>query len=148
MLMRAVCARSVNVDAELPRHAPVHGGVLTGAAARRRQLTDLKALLGVVGQTRCVLGCISQLDDGRFFLEDLSDALPLDLSEAETASGFYTGVAHPRSLSNPILPRPTLPAPCWLSTAINPCVGANISLRAAWMLPGCRVRPHPAVEAS
>jgi len=64
-----------------------------GRGARRRQLTDLKALLGVVGQTRCVLGCISQLDDGRFFLEDLSDALPLDLSEAETASGFYTGAA-------------------------------------------------------
>ena len=56
-----------------------------------RQLTEVKALLGAVGELRFVLGCISQLQDGRFFLEDLSDALPLDLSAANTASGFFTG---------------------------------------------------------
>lgn len=55
------------------------------------QLTELKALLGSVGEMRYVLGCISQLQDGRFFLEDLSDALALDLSATQTASGFYTG---------------------------------------------------------
>ncbi|KAK9827395.1 hypothetical protein WJX81_006181 [Elliptochloris bilobata] len=54
------------------------------------ELTELKALLGSVGEVRYVLGCISQLQDGRFFLEDLSDALPLDLSSANTATGFYT----------------------------------------------------------
>ena len=37
------------------------------------------------------MGCISQLQDGRYFLEDLSDALPIDLSEAQTTSGFFTG---------------------------------------------------------
>lgn len=58
---------------------------------RARQLTELKALLGAVGELRFVLGCISQLQDGRFFLEDLSDAIPLDLSAANTASGFFTG---------------------------------------------------------
>ena len=58
---------------------------------RARQLTEIKALLGAVGELRYVLGCISQLQDGRFFLEDLSDAIPLDLSAANTASGFFTG---------------------------------------------------------
>ena len=55
------------------------------------QLTELKALLGCVGETKFVMGCISQLQDGRYFLEDLSDALPIDLSEAQTTSGFFTG---------------------------------------------------------
>lgn len=55
------------------------------------QLTELKALLGCVGQTKFVMGCISQLQDGRYFLEDLSDALPIDLTDAQTTSGFFTG---------------------------------------------------------
>jgi hypothetical protein len=55
------------------------------------QLTELKALLGCVGQTRFVMGAISQLQDGRYYLEDLSDALPIDLSDAQTTSGFFTG---------------------------------------------------------
>ncbi|CAK0783094.1 hypothetical protein CVIRNUC_006289 [Coccomyxa viridis] len=54
------------------------------------ELTELKALLGCVGETRFVMGCISQLQDGRYFLEDLSDALPIELSEAQTTSGFFT----------------------------------------------------------
>ena len=44
-----------------------------------------------MGETRFVMGCISQLQDGRYFLEDLSDALPIDLSDAQTTSGFFTG---------------------------------------------------------
>ena len=44
-----------------------------------------------MGETRFVMGCISQLQDGRYFLEDLSDALPIELSEAQTTSGFFTG---------------------------------------------------------
>ncbi len=55
------------------------------------QLTELKALLGCVGQVRFVMGCISQLQDGRYFLEDMSDSLPIDLTEAQTTSGFFTG---------------------------------------------------------
>ena len=65
-----------------------------------RQLTEIKALLGAVGELRYVLGCISQLQDGRFFLEDLSDAIPLDLSTTNTASGFFTG-APPDSIRDP-----------------------------------------------
>ncbi|KAK9905544.1 hypothetical protein WJX75_001819 [Coccomyxa subellipsoidea] len=54
------------------------------------ELTELKALLGCVGQVKFVMGCISQLQDGRYFLEDMSDSLPIDLSDAQTTSGFFT----------------------------------------------------------
>jgi hypothetical protein len=57
------------------------------------QLTELKALLGCIGENRFVVGCISQLQDGRYFLEDLSDALPIDLTDAQTTSGFFVGMA-------------------------------------------------------
>ncbi|EFJ44896.1 hypothetical protein VOLCADRAFT_94959 [Volvox carteri f. nagariensis] len=55
------------------------------------QLTDLQSLMGVFGVTRYVLGCISRAEDGRYVLEDTTGAVPLDLSAAETAAGFYTG---------------------------------------------------------
>lgn len=55
------------------------------------QLTELKALLGCVGQVKFVMGCISQLQDGRYFLEDMSDSLPINLEHAQTTSGFFTG---------------------------------------------------------
>ena len=48
-------------------------------------------MLGVVGETRYVMGCISQLEDGRYFLEDLSASLPVDLIDAQLAHGFITG---------------------------------------------------------
>ncbi|BDA47706.1 DNA polymerase epsilon subunit 2 [Coccomyxa sp. Obi] len=54
------------------------------------ELTELKALLGCVGQVRFVMGCISQLQDGCYYLEDMSDSLPIDLSDAQTTSGFFT----------------------------------------------------------
>ena len=48
-------------------------------------------MLGVVGETRYVMGCISQLEDGRYFLEDLSASLPVDLTDAQLAHGYITG---------------------------------------------------------
>lgn len=48
-------------------------------------------MLGVVGQTRFVMGCITQTEDGRFSIEDLSASLRLDLSDAVVAAGFMTG---------------------------------------------------------
>ena len=48
-------------------------------------------MLGVVGETRYVMGCISQLEDGRYFLEDLSASLPVDLTGAQLAHGYITG---------------------------------------------------------
>jgi len=53
-------------------------------------LTELKALLGVVGERRFVTGFLSRHDEGRYFIEDLSARLPLDLTAAETADGLFT----------------------------------------------------------
>ncbi len=55
------------------------------------QLTDVKAMLGCTGQTRFLLGCISQLQDGTFYLEDMTGSLQLDLTGCQTSSGLYTG---------------------------------------------------------
>ena len=55
------------------------------------QLTDVKAMLGCTGETRFLLGCISQLQDGSYFLEDMTGSLQLDLSDCQTSSGLYTG---------------------------------------------------------
>lgn len=54
------------------------------------ELTELKAMLGVVGETRIVMGCITQTEDGRYSIEDLSASLPLDLSTADVGHGFIT----------------------------------------------------------
>lgn len=50
-------------------------------------------MLGVVGRTRFVMGCVTQREDGRYSLEDLSASLPLDLSTAQVGAGFITGGA-------------------------------------------------------
>lgn len=55
------------------------------------QLTDIKAMLGVTGQRRVIMGCITQPEVGRYALMDPSGTLPLDLSSTRTTSGFYTG---------------------------------------------------------
>jgi DNA polymerase epsilon subunit 2 len=62
-----------------------HGG------AHGPHLTDIQSLKGAaLGSRRFVLGCISRSEDGRYVLEDASGSVPLDLSKALTASGFYT----------------------------------------------------------
>ena len=72
-----------------------------GAAA----LTDVRSLLAHPGATAFVLGCISQLEDGRFFLEDPTGRVPLDLRGATATAGFFAencvvlaeGELHPAS---------------------------------------------------
>lgn len=61
------------------------------AAARRgaAALTDVRSLLARPGATAFVLGCVSQLEDGRFFLEDPTGRVPLDLRGATTTAGFF-----------------------------------------------------------
>ncbi|KAK9848386.1 hypothetical protein WJX84_000167 [Apatococcus fuscideae] len=54
------------------------------------ELTDIKSLLGSGHQTRYVLGCISQLREGQYSLEDVSGSVALDLQHAETTSGLFT----------------------------------------------------------
>ncbi len=54
------------------------------------ELTPLTGLLGAAGETRYVMGCLSQLEDDRFFLEDLTGTIQIDLSNAATSSGLFT----------------------------------------------------------
>jgi DNA polymerase epsilon subunit 2 len=63
-----------------------------GAAAQRTycELTPLTGLLGHSVGTKYVMGCLSQLEDDRFFLEDLTGQIQVDVSNAATSSGLYT----------------------------------------------------------
>jgi DNA polymerase epsilon subunit 2 len=49
-------------------------------------MTPVQSLIGCGGK-RWVMGVISQLEDGRFFLEDLTASIPIDLSEAISCNG-------------------------------------------------------------
>ena len=64
----------------------------SGAAAQRTycELTPLTGLLGHSVGTKYVMGCLSQLEDDRFFLEDLTGQIQVDVSHAATSSGLYT----------------------------------------------------------
>tara|TARA_B110001452_G_scaffold13274_1_gene10962 strand:+ start:210 stop:1865 length:1656 start_codon:yes stop_codon:yes gene_type:complete len=53
------------------------------------QLTHIDALLGRKGP-RVVLGLLTEMEEGRFHLEDAHSAIPLDLSQAETHKGLFT----------------------------------------------------------
>ena len=81
--------KSTNICTEQVSPSPMHACCLTEALPL--QLTDVKAMLGCTGQTRFLLGCISQLQDGAFHLEDMTGSLQLDLSDCQTSSGLYTG---------------------------------------------------------
>lgn len=53
------------------------------------ELTELKALLGCVGERRYVMGFLTRQDEDRYYIEDLSARLPLDLDGAETTDGMF-----------------------------------------------------------
>ena len=53
-------------------------------------LTPLQALLGTSGVVHFVLGSLSLHDDERYWLEDTTGAVAVDLASAATAAGFYT----------------------------------------------------------
>ena len=61
-----------------------------GQSASYCELTPLTGLLGAAGETRYVMGCLSQLEDDRFFLEDLTGTIQIDLTNAATSSGLFT----------------------------------------------------------
>ena len=53
------------------------------------RLTPIEALLGSSG-CRTLLGTISQVEEGKYYLEDLSASVPVDLSAAQTMGGLIT----------------------------------------------------------
>ncbi len=63
---------------------------VAAAGAGFCELTPLQALLGTAGETRFVLGALSQLEDGRFWLEDTTGSVAVDLSHAATSAGLFT----------------------------------------------------------
>ncbi|XP_058079436.1 DNA polymerase epsilon subunit B [Magnolia sinica] len=52
------------------------------------EITPIQSLIGCTGR-RWIMGVISQLEDGHFFLEDLTAAVPVNLSNAKITSGFF-----------------------------------------------------------
>ncbi|XP_039127391.1 DNA polymerase epsilon subunit B [Dioscorea cayenensis subsp. rotundata] len=52
------------------------------------EITPIQSLIGCTGR-RWIMGVISQLEEGHFFLEDLTAAVPIDLSSAKITSGFF-----------------------------------------------------------
>ena len=53
-------------------------------------LTPLQALLGTSGVVHFVLGSLSLHDDERYWLEDTTGAVAVDLTRAATAAGLFT----------------------------------------------------------
>lgn len=51
------------------------------------EITPIQSLIGCTGR-RWLMGVISHLEEGHFFLEDLTAAVPIDLSNAKIISGF------------------------------------------------------------
>lgn len=88
---------------EAKQQAQHRGIELTGV-----QLTDVKAMLGCTGQTRFLLGCISQLQDSTYYLEDMTGSLQLDLANCQTSSGLYTGAPSWFSHNLPVQTKPKL----------------------------------------
>lgn len=52
------------------------------------EITPIQSLIGCTGR-RWLIGFISQLEEGHFYLEDLSAAIPIDLTNAKITSGFF-----------------------------------------------------------
>ncbi|XP_042039885.1 DNA polymerase epsilon subunit B-like isoform X1 [Salvia splendens] len=52
------------------------------------QISPIQSLVGQRGK-RWVMGLISQLEDGHFYLEDLTAAVEVDLSNARITTGFF-----------------------------------------------------------
>lgn len=54
------------------------------------ELTTVDALMGGNGGSHWILGMLCEVEEGRFYLEDLNGSVPLDLSRAITQPGMFT----------------------------------------------------------
>ncbi|XP_040367084.1 DNA polymerase epsilon subunit B isoform X5 [Rosa chinensis] len=53
------------------------------------EISQIQSLVGQTGR-RWVMGLISQLEDGHFYLEDLTASVEINLSNAKITTGFFT----------------------------------------------------------
>jgi len=63
---------------------------LSRVAAFRGKIASIQSLLGVSTETKFIMGCLSQLEDDRFYLEDLTGTVRVDLTACETDVGLFT----------------------------------------------------------
>ena len=54
-----------------------------------QELTPLRSLVGNCYGTKYVMGCLSQIEDGIFHLEDSTGSVRIDLTSASTTSGLF-----------------------------------------------------------
>ncbi|KAG9130326.1 hypothetical protein Leryth_004313 [Lithospermum erythrorhizon] len=54
------------------------------------EISPILSLIGQTGRRRWVMGVISQLEDGHFYLEDLTAAVEIDLSNYRITTGFFS----------------------------------------------------------
>ncbi|EFJ04303.1 hypothetical protein SELMODRAFT_236997 [Selaginella moellendorffii] len=66
---------------------------MDGSRSGTCELSSLQSLLGCIGR-RWVMGIVSQLEDGRYYLEDLSATIPIDLSQAISFGKISNGELH------------------------------------------------------
>lgn len=69
---------------------PALGSAAPTDGHRYCELTPLQGLLGTAGEQHYIMGSLSQLEDGRFYLEDLTASIQVDLSAAATTAGLFT----------------------------------------------------------
>lgn len=62
----------------------------TNSEGKTVRLPPIKTRLGQEGEKFVFFGMLSQLKEGKWFLEDLDDRVELDLSEAELKMGLFT----------------------------------------------------------
>ena len=63
--------------------------LLGGSSRQYVELTPLDSLLGSSGQ-KCLLGMLTQHEEGHYCLEDLNTSVRIDLSQAQTTEGIFT----------------------------------------------------------
>ena len=75
------------IKQRLQRHAFFRS---TNEEGQGIKLPAIKTRLGQEGESFVFLGMLSQLKEGRYWLEDLDDRVELDLSAVESRMGFFT----------------------------------------------------------
>jgi len=63
---------------------------LTTSARQGLTLSSIQSLLGDVKESKLIMGCLSQLEDGVFYVEDLTGTVRVDLTACEKDVGLFT----------------------------------------------------------
>jgi DNA polymerase epsilon subunit 2 len=67
---------------------------LTTSARQGLTLSSIQSLLGDVKESKLIMGCLSQLEDGVFYVEDLTGTVRVDLTACEKDVGLFHGELH------------------------------------------------------